>query len=227
MGFLVERFSPSNPLRGDGFLLPVLFGAFGLAGCVSKPTLEMFREDDPPCYDRSGQPQTAVVDTHVHFRPFGGVAIPSEETVSYLEETVSYLKEASVLFANIYGIGQTLPPESSLHVLLKLPRNARDADVQKQFRQCRQLQHKRLNGCPFDACDDLPGLVATRVDSSWDAAVGEGVPGRLQVDGRGQSGEAGLVRQWAGAGLRRPGGVVAVYGGAPGNGAFPSRFMRI
>ena len=65
MGFLVERFSPSNPLRGDGFLLLVLFGAFGLAGCVSKPTLEMFREDDPPCYDRSGQPQTAVVDTHV------------------------------------------------------------------------------------------------------------------------------------------------------------------
>ena len=86
MGFLVERFSPSNPLRGDGFLLPVLFGAFGLAGCVSKPTLEMFREDDPPCYDRSGQPQTAVVDTHVHFRPFGGVAIPSEETASYLKE---------------------------------------------------------------------------------------------------------------------------------------------
>ena len=74
----------------------------------------MFREDDPPCYDRSGQPQTAVVDTHVHFRPFGGVAIPSEETVSYL-------KEASVLFANIYGIGQTLPPESSCTYYLDCP----------------------------------------------------------------------------------------------------------
>ena len=114
MGFLVERFSPSNPLRGDGFPLPVLFGAFGLAGCVSKPTLEMVREDDPPRYARSGQPQTAVVDTRVRFRPFGGVAIPSEETASYL-------KEASVLFANIYGIGQTLPPESSCTYYLDCP----------------------------------------------------------------------------------------------------------
>ncbi len=114
MGFLVERFSPSNPLRGDGFPLLVLFGAFGLAGCVSKPTLEMFQEDDPPCYDRSDQPQTAVVDTHVHFRPFGGVAI-------LFEETVSYLKEASVLFANIYGIGQALPPESSCTYYLDCP----------------------------------------------------------------------------------------------------------
>ena len=114
-----------------------------------------------------------------------------------------------------------------LHVLLGLPRNARDADVQKRFRQCRQLQHKRLNGCPFDACDDLPGLVATRVDSSWDAAVGEGVPGRLQVDGRGQSGEAGLVRQWAGSRSPPPWRSGRRLWRCSGNGAFPSRFMRI
>ena len=36
MGFLVERFSPSNPLRGDGFLLPVLFGAFGRPRFMTK-----------------------------------------------------------------------------------------------------------------------------------------------------------------------------------------------
>ena len=56
--------------------LPLLVSAWAIAGCVSEPTMETFRTDDPPCYDRSIQPQTAVVDTHVHFRPFGGSAIP-------------------------------------------------------------------------------------------------------------------------------------------------------
>ena len=87
-----------------GFLL--LISVSGTAGCVSKPTLEMFRTDDAPCYDRSVQPQTSVVDTHLHFRPFGCAAIP-------FEEMASYLKETSVLFANINGIGQMLPTTSS------------------------------------------------------------------------------------------------------------------
>ena len=86
--------------------LLLTLSALGAAGCVAKPTLEMFQADDPPCYDRSVQPQTAVVDTHLHVRPFGGPAVPFEEVVSYLEAT-------GVLFANIYGIGQTLPVASS------------------------------------------------------------------------------------------------------------------
>ena len=65
----------------------------------------MFRSENPPCYDRSTQPQTAVVDAHLHFRPFGGRAVPFEELLSYLRRT-------GVLFANIYGIGQTLPHAS-------------------------------------------------------------------------------------------------------------------
>ena len=99
-----------NPSLG---LLLVLCGA-GFAGCVSKPTLEMFRSDDPPCYDRSSQPQTSVVDTHLHFRPFGGPAVPFEEIVSYLEDT-------GVLFANVYGIGQMLPVASSCTYYLDCP----------------------------------------------------------------------------------------------------------
>ena len=35
--------------------------------------------------------------------------------------SINYLKEASVLFANIYGIGQTLPPESSCTYYLDCP----------------------------------------------------------------------------------------------------------
>ena len=92
----------------------LVFSALGLTGCGSKPTLEMFQIDDPPCYDRSVQPQTAVVDTHLHFRPFGGPEIPFVEMISYLEET-------GVLFANVYGIGQMLPPAGSCTYYLDCP----------------------------------------------------------------------------------------------------------
>ena len=68
-------------------------------------TLDAFRGDGAACYDRSTQPQTAVVDSHLHFRPFGGAAIP-------FEEVVQYLKATGVLFANVYGIGQMLPASS-------------------------------------------------------------------------------------------------------------------
>jgi len=54
------------------------------------------------CYDRATEPFTAVVDSHNHFRPFGGAPIP-------FPEMVDFLKRSGVLFANVYGIGQSLP----------------------------------------------------------------------------------------------------------------------
>ena len=83
-------------------------------GAPSRLTLDSFRTPDAPCYDRSAQPQTAVVDTHVHFRPFGGPAVPFEEILGYFEAT-------GVLFANVYGIGQTLPASSSCTYYLDCP----------------------------------------------------------------------------------------------------------
>ena len=84
------------------------------AGPLPELTLDAFRGADARCYDRSVQPQTAVVDTHLHFRPFGGPAIPFEEVVGYLRAT-------GVLFANVYGIGQTLPASSSCTYYLDCP----------------------------------------------------------------------------------------------------------
>ena len=77
-------------------------------------TLDAFRGAGAACYDRSAQPQTAVVDSHLHFRPFGGPAVPFEEVVQYLEAT-------GVLFANVYGIGQMLPPSSPCTYYLDCP----------------------------------------------------------------------------------------------------------
>ncbi|MCY4507163.1 MAG: hypothetical protein OXG35_09415, partial [Acidobacteria bacterium] len=49
------------------------------AGAPPALTLDAFRGDGAACYDRSTQPQTTVVDSHLHFRPFGGPAVPFEE----------------------------------------------------------------------------------------------------------------------------------------------------
>ena len=102
----------------------VALAAAGAAGCgaaiapsadeVSSLTLDDFRGGAAPCYDRARQPHTAVVDTHLHFRPFGGPAVPFEEIVDYLEAT-------GVLFANVYGIGQMLPASSSCTYYLDCP----------------------------------------------------------------------------------------------------------
>ena len=96
----------------------------GASGCAVEPaatvdpprhlTLDAFRPGAAACYDRAAQPYTAVVDTHLHFRPFGGPAVPFEEVVRYLEET-------GVLFANVYGIGQMLPASSPCTYYLDCP----------------------------------------------------------------------------------------------------------
>ncbi len=97
---------PSRPLPAMALL--------AVTGCVSSSALELYQAGDARCYDRSVESQTAVVDAHLHFRPFGGQAIPFEEIVGYLEET-------GVLFANVYGIGQTLPDFSSCTYYLDCP----------------------------------------------------------------------------------------------------------
>ena len=74
---------------------------------ASSRTLSMFTPGpDQACYDRKTLPSTFVVDSHNHFRPFGGKARPFTEVIKYLEDS-------GVLFANVYGIGQSLPYTSS------------------------------------------------------------------------------------------------------------------
>lgn len=80
----------------------------------AQPSLDDFRSPAAACYDRSRNPQTAVVDTHVHFRPFGGPAISFEEMVAFLDRS-------GVRFANVYGIGQMLPVASPCTYYLDCP----------------------------------------------------------------------------------------------------------
>ena len=88
------------------------------AACASPPRLglDAFEAGQFPgtCYDRATQPQTAIVDTHLHFRPFGGPAVPFDEVMGYLRKT-------GVRFVNVYGIGQMLPVDSPCTYYLDCP----------------------------------------------------------------------------------------------------------
>ena len=132
--------------------LLLLVSVSGTAGCVSKPTLEMFRTDDAPCYDRSVQPQTSVVDTHLHFRPFGGAAIP-------FKEMTSYLKETGVLFANINGIGQMLPTTSSCTYYMDCPGTPVTATLKNDFINAANYIMNTLPGVHLTLSMTFPDLL--------------------------------------------------------------------
>ena len=98
-------------------LLSSLVSLFLISGCVTaavKRNLRSFGSKNQKCYDRQQEPYTFIVDTHVHFRPFGGAAVPFTE----LNE---YFKKTGVLFVNIYGIGQTLSVNSKCFYYLDCP----------------------------------------------------------------------------------------------------------
>ena len=80
----------------------------------AQPDLADFRSPEPPCFDRNSAAQRAIVDTHVHFRPFGGPARSFEDLVSFLDRS-------GVRFANVYGIGQMLPVHSPCIYYLDCP----------------------------------------------------------------------------------------------------------
>ena len=87
-----------------------------LAACASHPQRDLasFTKADSPCFDRQAEPYTSVLDSHIHFRPFGGPAIPFKELTDYFDKL-------GVRFVNVYGIGQILPVDSTCTYYLDCP----------------------------------------------------------------------------------------------------------
>ena len=119
----------------------------------SRLTLDSFRTSDAPCYDRSAQPHTAVVDTHVHFRPFGGPAVPFEEILGYFEAT-------GVLFANVYGIGQMLPASSSCTYYLDCPGTPVTPTLKNDFVNAANVVTKTPDSLHLTLAMTFPDLAA-------------------------------------------------------------------
>ena len=68
-------------------------------------SLAHFVAGQSACYDRNKRLPLAVVDAHLHARPFGGPPLP-------FPDLLNHLRQSGVLFANLYGIGQRLPVQS-------------------------------------------------------------------------------------------------------------------
>lgn len=75
---------------------------------------ELFGEG-AECYNRhKRKAYWSKVDSHNHFRPFGGHVIP-------FNELMEYFKRSGVQFVNAYGIGQTLPSNGDCGYYLDCP----------------------------------------------------------------------------------------------------------
>ncbi|GEK11225.1 amidohydrolase family protein [Pseudoalteromonas peptidolytica] len=66
---------------------------------TSVRSLAMFSPENSQCYNRQRQSNYFAVDSHHHFQPFRGDAVPFNKLVNWAER-------AGVLFVNVYGIGQ-------------------------------------------------------------------------------------------------------------------------
>ena len=73
---------------------------------LSRRTLDRFRRSNPSnhiCWDRNPDKDSFfnVIDTHNHFRPFGGPPVPFD---TYFQ----WMKDAGILFSTMFGIGQKI-----------------------------------------------------------------------------------------------------------------------
>ena len=174
--------------------LSILHGADGrsagatTSGAAAEPapphlTLDAFRTAGAACYDRSARPQTAVVDTHLHFRPFGGPAIPFEEVVGYLAAT-------GVLFANVYGIGQMLPTSSSCTYYLDCPGTLVTPTLKNDFVNAANVVTKTPDGIHLTLAMTFPDLSDPESVLSGMTLLEREYPGRFRW-----MGEVNLVKQ--------------------------------
>ena len=176
--------------------------ATGPAQAAPALTLDSFRTADPPCYDRTARPQTAVVDTHVHFRPFGGPAVPFEEILGYFEAT-------GVLFANVYGIGQMLPPASSCTYYLDCPGTPVTPTLKNDFVNAANVVTKTPPGLHLTLAMTFPDLADPESVLAGMELLDAEYPGVFRW-----MGEVNLVKQALFDNGRRPVPAAAVAGWA-------------
>ena len=203
------------------------------AAAPSPLTLDAFRGAGAACYDRSAQPQTAVVDSHLHFRPFGGPAVPFEEVVQYLEAT-------GVLFANVYGIGQMLPPSSPCTYYLDCPGTPVTPTLRNDFVNAANAVVKTPEGLHLTLAMSFPDLTDPEsvlagmelLDAEYPGVfrwMGEVnlVKQALFGNGRGPV-PAATIGEWAGfmALLRERGIPLAIHSDL-GNDEEPTRYLPL
>ncbi len=122
-----------------------------ITGCTSHRDITDFEQTQTACFDRDSEPYTSVVDTHLHFRPFGGPAIPFAEIEEYLEKS-------GVRFVNIYGIGQSLPINSPCTYYLDCPGTPALPSIKNDFINAANYLREKPKGVHMTLAMTFPDL---------------------------------------------------------------------
>ncbi len=122
-----------------------------ISGCTSHREIVAYTKNETMCFDRESEPYTSVVDTHLHFRPFGGPAIPFSE----IEE---YLDKSGVRFVNVYGIGQSLPIDSSCTYYLDCPGTPALPSIKNDFVNAANFLREKPEGVHMTLAMTFPDL---------------------------------------------------------------------
>ena len=95
-------------------LFPIIFFSFHNLNQTERNLSSFKKGNKQVPYNRNTENYTPIVDSHVHFMPFGGDAIP-------FNEVINYFKKSKVYFVNVYGIGQRVPIDSDCTYYLDCP----------------------------------------------------------------------------------------------------------
>ena len=193
-----NRATPITPLAALAVLVTT--------ACASPAplTLDAFLPTpDPVCYDRTTQPQTAVVDAHLHFRPFGGPPVDFDEVMGYLRET-------GVRFVNIYGIGQMLPVNSSCTYYLDCPGTPVIPTLKNDFANAASLVSSPPQGIHATLAMTFPDLSRPETILPAIELLDREYPGMFRW-----MGEVNLVKQALFGNGHRPVGTDAIARWAP------------
>ncbi len=146
-------------------------------------TLAMFKPGYNQCYDRNTEPYTFVVDSHNHFRPFGGNAVP-------MTELAEYFRRLGVLFVNVYGIGQTLPVDSGCEYYGDCPGVQVEPSIKNDFRNASNYLEFAPSDLNFTLSMSFPDLANPEYNSLQIQQLDKNYSGMFKW-----MGEVNLVKQ--------------------------------
>ncbi len=150
---------------------------------ASARTLDMFKPGSEVCYDREVMGETFVVDAHNHFRPFGGAA-------KSMDEINSYLLDTGVLFVNVFGIGQSLPVDSTCEYYLDCIGTPARPSMKNDFVNASNYLDSDPEGTVMTMSMTFPDLANPENVAAQIAVMDEEFPGMFKW-----MGEVNLVKQ--------------------------------
>jgi hypothetical protein len=177
-----------------GRIAAAVFCAALLSACTSSPVMQNsdaydyagalapFKPGSRQCHTRTPQ-DVAVVDTHLHMKTFAGTSIP-------YQDMLSHLRRAGVVFANVYGIGQTLPETSGCEYYLDCPGVPVTPSLTNDLANARDLKAQPPEGLVLTLSMTFPDLASPEDIPEKIALLDRDYPGMFRW-----MGEVNVVKQ--------------------------------